>query len=444
MRLRQLINEQDKPELDLTPDMMVKKGQKPPTVSTPSAFRQTPNRFAIQQPGTGAGDKIDDIAQQMKDWGKLSAEEKAKQRLALNKKYRAAMKKIRAPYLTKLANHPIFNWIGTAISTGTIIKILWQWDQYLTGYEKVEQFGKTLAPCDNPSWDPFEDPYLDVDYENADTTFEISPAGVIHPKDGSLTSFGGNAGFDPRNYNDYLKYNPLWYVAKKGWVTRAGSSPKDSTTRNTISRRLGSWAFNLLVNTLTGVVIASKLIMKLARVASVFLAGTGVGMPAAIITVLVGGGASWIISLAIDRFMKRKEQWLRPLTNRIGSWLATQIATKGYINEACKRRNMYLELGGVSHSIEVDDDDPSMELLDLVQEAADPDDNNDQPNEVQQLAQIIDVEYAELFNQVCADVIEDMKKAVSSSPEKAKQLNEALEKAEKIASRNIGNQNEII
>ena len=104
---------------------------------------------------------------------------------------------------------------------------------------------------------------------------------------------------------------------------------------------------------------------------------------------------------------------------------------------------MYLDLGGVSTSIEVDDDDPSMQLLDLVQEAADPDDTN-QPNEVQQLAQIIDAEYAELFNQVCADVIEDMKKAVSSSPEKSKQLNEALDKAEKIASRNIGNQNEIV
>ena len=406
-----------------------------PTVRAPGGNSQ-PSR--VGPPGTGTGDKIDIKAQQMKAWESLSAEEKAKQRLAANKKYRATMQQIRAPYLTELANHPMFNWIGTAISVGSITKILWQWDQYLTGYEKVEEFGKTLAPCDNSSWDPFDDPYLDVDYENADQTFTVAQAGVLHPEDGTLTNFGGNLNsFDPRNFDDYLQYNPLWYVIQQGWVTRAGQKPSDPTTRYTISRRLASWAFNLIVNALTGTIIASKLIMRLSRMAAVALAGSGVGMPAAIITVLVGGGASWIISLAIDRFMKRKEQWLRPLSNKVGGFLASTISTKAYVNQACQRRNMYLELGGVSQGIEVDDDDPSLELLDLVPEAADPD-SQQRPNQMQQLAEIIDDEYAELFNQVCEAVLDDMRKAVAGDPEKSQQLEDAISKSERKAQRMIG------
>ena len=407
-----------------------------PTVGAPGGNSQPPR---VGAPGTGGvKDKLSDIEQRMQQWDKMSPEEKAKERLATNKRYRAAMQELRAPYLTKLANHPMFNWIGTAISVGSITKILWQWDQYLTGYEKVEEFGKTLAPCDNSSWDPFDDPYLDVDYENADQTFTVAQAGVLHPEDGTLTNFGGNLNsFDPRNYFDYLKYNPLWYVTQQGWVTRAGQKPSDPTTRYTISRRLASWAFNLIVNALTGTIIASKLIMRLSRMAAVALAGSGVGMPAAIITVLVGGGASWIISLAIDRFMKRKEQWLRPLSNKVGGFLASTISTKAYVNQACQRRNMYLELGGVSQGIEVDDNDPSLELLNLVPEAADPD-SQQRPNQMQQLAEIIDDEYAELFNQVCEAVLDDMRKAVASDPEKSQQLEDAMSKAERKAQRMIG------
>jgi hypothetical protein len=426
--------------------------RKQPSVAAPGEYPapQRQQQPYLKPPGGGANDAIDDTAQQMQDWDNLSDKEKAKRRWEARKKYLATMKNIRSPFLTKIAGHPIFNWIGTAISSATIVKILWQYDMYLVGYEKVEEFGKKLAPCDDDSWDPFDDPYLDIDYNNPDREFSIAQAGIVSPKDGTVTSFGGNQLFsDEERWESYLILNPLWYVIKAGWVTRAGRYPLEPTTRNTFSRRLGSWFFNLFVNTLTGVVVASKLIMKLSRIAAVFLAGTGLGMPAAIITLIIGGGASWMISLAIDRFMKRKEQWLRPLTNAIGSWLLRQIATESAVNFACSTRETLMSLGTApGPSIEVPDDDPSNTLFDLdptVNEAQEKGKSTNSANsEVMQLAEIIDADYAEMFSQVCADVLEDMRNAVAKDPTKSRELEQIISQAEARAKNNAEQLDEII
>jgi len=528
------------PELDLTPDMQVSKTNQPqrpkgpkgpaayrnqPSVSQPSSInkpktttaqgtRQTPNitpddrpvsseparrpgktgparpKLPTQIPDTGRvaprGPVVNPTPEQIKEF-----QEAAK---ANKKEWNRQAKAGQQRFLRALTNNPIFNWAGQLIAAADLVSILWHYEMYLSGWEAVNitpRKGEApmsvneLAPCDTGSWDPFEDPYLDMDYENPDETFDIRQAYVIRGEDFMPTSFGGNPGI-PWTSHLFVLY-PLVYLTQKGWVTAeswrepnwaeivtngdityttyTNIGPTESTQRYTISRRLASWVFYVFAGALTTAAVASRVIMQISRAVSVVLVGTGVGLPAAIITALVGGAASWIVASIINGFIKRKERWLRPLSQNIGRYIMSMLATKSNLSRACALRDNFL----IKPPFQRDYDDftperPDDKVIDMkpelgltpdqsrpanpiygdtMNEAADPD--AEQPNlGEQEWMAVIDDEFATMWSEMCGEILAELEEKAAGDPKRARQLAIAMQRANTAASREIGNQDEII
>lgn len=465
----------------ITPDdkpiISAKPGERPRIEPKGPTKPQYPNagddaqRFTVKRDGPYSGRMVPLTPEVQKE-----IDEEMKER---RKKWAQQARANQQKFLRALTNNPILNWAGTLINLGDIAKILWHYEMYLSGWEAVNispdkgdkpMSVNELAPCDTSSWDPFEDPYLDVEYENPDQTFDVRQSYVIREEDFMPTSFGGNP-----NLSAILKLSGLWYVTNKGWVTADYATqldlintlasgdvtyrtfdnigPTESTTRYTISRRLGTWVFDIFASALTTAAMASHVIMKISRVVSVVLVGTGVGLPAAIVAALVGGAASWIVASIINGFIKRKERWLRPLTQNIGKYLMGLMTTKSSLSKVCAIRNNILitplfqrDYGDFSPEREPDLSRPANPLYgDTMNEAANPDADVQQPDlGEQEWMAVIDDEFATMWSEMCGEILAELEEKAASNPKRARQLAIAMQRAKNAASRQMGNQNEIV
>jgi len=194
--------------------------------------------------------------------------------------------------LGALANSPVFKFIGAGVIARSMIMILSDYNAYLLGIQRVSENNIQGAPCDVSGYDGYIDEYVDIDLENQDQQFKV----IKYTKDGKTFSAD--------------KYS--------------------------ITKRISDELFALLPTVLAGTAAWIGIIRGVGVAIGAALASSGLGLFAGVVVLILTTGAAWLITMLVNKFIKRFEKEGRMLTNPLASMAMERFISDGYINQVCK------------------------------------------------------------------------------------------------------------
>ena len=199
-----------------------------------------------------------------------------------------------ASFANKLNAIPkIGGWLGPLLVAGEGAKFVADWYAYNTGAARVTQLGDYTAPCLDSSYDPYDDPFVDIYSDDKGTTY-------------SLDYYG-------RGFKDIL----------------------NSHNVQAFTPRLSSYVYGIFPTLLTAAATAAVMFQTVGRAIALVSASTVVaaifGAAAAVISIGVG----WIVSRYINKLLASVDEWGPGAADFVAQFTMEQLTTSSSLKALC-------------------------------------------------------------------------------------------------------------
>jgi hypothetical protein len=200
--------------------------------------------------------------------------------------------KINSLFGSRLAGG-MMTWLGPVLVAGKGAKFLADWYSYNTGAARVTQLGDYTAPCLDSNYDPYNDPFVDIYSDEADTTYR-------------LDYYGGG-------FKDIL----------------------NSYNVEAFTPRMSNLIYGVIPTLLTSVATGAVLFQTIGRIAFAVSGATGPGILIGTAAAILSIGAGWIVSYWINKMLKSVDKWGPGAADVVAQFAMEQLTTSRNLQKLC-------------------------------------------------------------------------------------------------------------
>jgi hypothetical protein len=187
----------------------------------------------------------------------------------------------------------MMSWLGPVLVAGEGAKFLADWYSYNTGAARVTQLGDYTAPCLDSSYDPYDDPFVDIYGDDAGKTYNLD--------------YYGKGFKDILNSYDVEAFTP----------------------------RMSNLIYGVIPTLLTSIATGAVLFQTIGRVAFVASGATGPGILIGAAAAVISIGIGWAVSAFINRMLKKVDQWGPGAADVVAQFAMEQLTTSSSLQMLC-------------------------------------------------------------------------------------------------------------
>ena len=261
----------------------------PPSVKGPGGLDRVPGPNFTHSPLIGPGGLDSDRPSKMPARQPQAAIDSSK---LTGKRPTSIAGKINSLFGSRLAGG-MMKWLGPVLVAGEGAKFLADWYSYNTGAARVTQLGDYTAPCLDSNYDPYNDPFVDIYSDEADTTYR-------------LDYYGGG-------FKDIL----------------------NSYNVEAFTPRMSNLIYGVIPTLLTSVATGAVLFQTIGRIAFAVSGATGPGILIGTAAAILSIGAGWIVSYVINKMLRSVDKWGPGAADVVAQFAMEQLTTSRNLQKLC-------------------------------------------------------------------------------------------------------------
>lgn len=199
-----------------------------------------------------------------------------------------------ASFANKLNAIPkIGGWLGPLLVAGEGAKFVADWHAYNTGAARVTQLGDYTAPCLDSSYDPYDDPFVDIYSDDKGKTYNLD--------------YYGKGFKDILNSYDVQAFTP----------------------------RLSRYVYGILPRLLSAAAHAAVMFQALGRAIALVSASTVVAALIGTVAAVISIGVGWIISRQLEKLLASVDKWGPGAADFVAQFTMEQLTTSSSLKALC-------------------------------------------------------------------------------------------------------------